>query len=245
MIQFRPLRADEIDCRIATISDKGLSLLLYKDARVDMRLLDEVVGPLNWKRSHQMIGDNLYCTLEVWDEEKKQWISKQDVGTESFTEKEKGQASDSFKRAGFCFGIGRELYTAPFIWISPTNCTIKKGKNYKLICYDNFKVSNITIENGVITFLEIRNEDKDGKVVFTFPKQKAHTKPEVQEGQLDLTQPFTITQSMYNVLCNLCKQKGKSAKEVVNSYGVEKPAEMLVTVWEEAVADLKELPDAQ
>lgn len=95
MIQFRPLRADEIDCRIATISDKGLSLLLYKDARVDMRLLDEVVGPLNWKRSHQMIGDNLYCTLEVWDEEKKQWISKQDVGTESFTEKEKGQASDS------------------------------------------------------------------------------------------------------------------------------------------------------
>lgn len=94
-LEFRKLTADEIDARVSTVSEKGCSLLLYKDARVDQRLLDEVVGPCNWKRSHQLIGDRLYCTVEIWDEDKQQWISKQDVGTESYTEKEKGQASDS------------------------------------------------------------------------------------------------------------------------------------------------------
>lgn len=135
-MNFRLLRADEIDCRIATIRGNGLSLLLYKDARVDQNILDETVGAMNWQRSHQIIGENLYCTVSIWDEEKKIWVSKQDVGTESYTEKEKGQASDSFKRACFNFGIGRELYTAPFIWI--TNCEIKDGK-----CYDKFEVAKI------------------------------------------------------------------------------------------------------
>jgi hypothetical protein len=94
-VKFRKLKANEIDCRVSTINAKGLSLLLYKDARCDMALLDDTVGPTNWQRSHQMIGDRLYCTVSIWDDEKKQWISKQDVGTESYTEKEKGQASDS------------------------------------------------------------------------------------------------------------------------------------------------------
>ena len=117
MKEIRTLTANEIECRVGTINSKGCSLLLYKDARVDMRLLDEVFGPMNWKRTHEVIDGNLYCTISVWDESKKEWCSKQDVGTESNTEKEKGQASDSFKRAGFNWGIGRELYTAPFIWI--------------------------------------------------------------------------------------------------------------------------------
>lgn len=111
-LNFRRLRADEIDCRIASISDKGLSLLLYKDARVDQNILDETVKPLNWKRSHQSIDGRLYCTVSIRNDETGEWIDKQDVGVESYTEKEKGQASDSFKRACFNWGIGRELYTA-------------------------------------------------------------------------------------------------------------------------------------
>ena len=95
-MSIRLLRADEIECRIATINEKGLSLLLFKDARVDQKILDETFTPFGWKRSHQMIDGNLYCTVEVWDEGKGQWIGKQDVGTVSHTEKEKGQASDSF-----------------------------------------------------------------------------------------------------------------------------------------------------
>ena len=173
MIQFRTLNANEIECRIAQIKEgKGLSLLLYKDARVDQNLLDETVGPLNWQRSHQLIGDRLYCTLSIWDEEKKQWVSKQDVGTESYTEKEKGQASDSFKRAAFNFGIGRELYTAPFIWVSKDDCTITADKK----CYDNFEVTEIGYnDNREINLLEIVNT-KTKQVVYTLGKKKPATK---------------------------------------------------------------------
>ena len=163
-MKFRALRANEIECRVSTINEYGLALLLYKDARVDMRLLDETVGSLNWKRSHQIIDGNLYCTIEVWDDDKKQWISKQDVGTESYTEKEKGQASDSFKRAGFNFGIGRELYTAPFVWIPASECTIKQEKG-KFVCRDRFSVWRIEVEAGNIVALEIGNE-KTGRTVY-------------------------------------------------------------------------------
>lgn len=174
MNKFRTLKANEIECRIAQISKegKGLSLLLYKDARVDQNLLDETVGPLNWKRSHQLIGDRLYCTVSIYDEDKKEWIDKQDVGTESYTEKEKGQASDSFKRACFNFGIGRELYTAPFIWISKDDCTITSDHK----CYDSFEVTEIGYnDNREINLLEITNT-KTKKVVYTFGKQKPATK---------------------------------------------------------------------
>ena len=80
---IRLLKADEIECRIATINEKGLSLLLYKDARVDQRILDETFGIFGWKRSHQCIDGNLYCTVEIYDKDSGEWISKQDVGTMS------------------------------------------------------------------------------------------------------------------------------------------------------------------
>lgn len=115
----RLLKADEIECRVGTINGKGCSLLLYKDARVDMKVLDETYGVGNWQRTHEVINGNLFCTIEIWNDRINQWVKKQDVGTESYTEKEKGEASDSFKRAGFNVGIGRELYTSPFIWIQP------------------------------------------------------------------------------------------------------------------------------
>lgn len=154
-MEFRKLKASEIEARVATVTEKGCSLLLFKDARTDQNLLDETVGCLNWQRSHQLIGDRLYCTVSIWDAEKNQWVSKQDVGTESYTEKEKGQASDSFKRACFNIGIGRELYTAPFIWIK--NCDIKE-KNGKYTTYDRFKVDSIGYdEEGNINKLVIRN----------------------------------------------------------------------------------------
>lgn len=139
MKEIRLLNADEIDARVATVNQKGCSLLLYKDARCDMRLLDETFGSMNWTRSHEVIDGNLYCNVSVWDEEKKMWITKQDVGVESYTEKEKGQASDAFKRACFNFGIGRELYTAPFIWVNLTNYDLNAQGKIKT----TFKVQSI------------------------------------------------------------------------------------------------------
>ena len=90
MTKFRALSGDEIDCRVSTISEKGCSLLLYKDARCDMNILDETVGAENWQRRHYEVKGNLHCEVSIWDAEKKQWISKADCGTESNTEKEKG-----------------------------------------------------------------------------------------------------------------------------------------------------------
>ncbi len=129
----RLLNADEIECRVSYINEKGVSLLLYKDARVDQKILDETFGAFGWKRSHQCIDGNLYCTVEVFDREAGVWVSKQDVGTTGFAEKEKSQASDSFKRACFNWGIGRELYSAPFIWIPADKAasTVFTGTVYK------------------------------------------------------------------------------------------------------------------
>lgn len=174
----RLLKADEIECRIATISEKGLSLLLYKDARVDQKILDETFGIFGWKRSHQCIDGNLYCTVEIYDKDSGTWVSKQDVGTMSYSEKEKGQASDSFKRACFNWGIGRELYTAPFIWIpagkAAVQCREEEGRNRdkKFYCYDRFSVSSIGYNSErEITSLVIVNDK--GQTVYVMKEKNA------------------------------------------------------------------------
>jgi hypothetical protein len=130
MKEFRNLEASEIECRVQQVAKDNTwcTLLLYKDARVDMNLLDEVYGATNWQKTYQLIGDQLFCTISIWDSEKKCWINKQDVGVESNTEAVKGRASDAFKRACFNLGIGRELYTAPFIFIKLTANDIRNGK---------------------------------------------------------------------------------------------------------------------
>lgn len=163
---FRKLKADEIECRVAQLTKKGLFLLLYKDARCDMNILDETVGALNWKREHTR--DNKNCIVSIWDKDKAQWVSKEDTGTESNTEAEKGLASDSFKRACFNWGIGRELYTAPKIWIPAEKCNLKNRENGRLACYDKFSVAKLTYkENGDIENLAVRNDTK-GIVAFIF-----------------------------------------------------------------------------
>lgn len=147
MRAFRLLEAREIDCRVAQISKNrsGLSLLLYKDARCDQNILDETVGPMNWQRHHSR--DNANCTVAIWDDEKRLWVEKEDTGTESNTEAEKGLASDSFKRACFNWGIGRELYSAPFIWIPSANCKIDADDKGKLSCRDRFEVKEIEYDD--------------------------------------------------------------------------------------------------
>ena len=165
MTMFRDLRADEIECRVAQAKESGVSLLLYKDARCDQNILDETVGSMNWQRHHTR--DNANCVVSIWDEKKQQWIGKEDTGTESNTEKEKGLASDSFKRACFNWGIGRELYTAPFIWIKAENCLALKQNGQKWQCFDTFEVEKIAIENKKIVGIAIKNS-KSGKRVFVW-----------------------------------------------------------------------------
>lgn len=169
MLKFRPLRADEIECRVGTINDKGFSLLLYKDARCDMRMLDEM--GVKWTRRHYECKGNLFCEVGIYDDDLKQFIYRSDCGTESNTEKEKGEASDSFKRACFNWGIGRELYTSPFIWI---NGNVKKNQSGKLIpAFKSISVVDFHVEDDKISQLRISG---DGNTIFEFGygRQKAH-----------------------------------------------------------------------
>lgn len=182
MCKFRNLKVDEIDVRVATITSKGFSLLLYKDARCDMNILDETVGAMNWQRTH--IRENANCIVSLWDKEKNQWVSKEDTGTESNTEKEKGLASDSFKRACFNWGIGRELYTSPFIWVNDLSYVKTNPKTQKQTVTEKFKVSKIeTSEDKVILSLEIT--DSKGKVVFSTEKKIKQEPKVVRLNNLD------------------------------------------------------------
>lgn len=182
-MDFRTLRADEIECRVNTISEKGCSLLLYKDARADMTLLDEIVKPENWQRNHELINGNLFCNVGIKIDG--EWIWKQDVGKVSNTEAEKGQASDAFKRACVNWGIGRELYTAPFIWVGAENVNIVDGKNGKKSTFDTFKVKDISYnDKREIISLTIVN-DKRNKVVYSMGVSQAEPTPEAQNPAIE------------------------------------------------------------
>ena len=167
-VSFRTLRADEIDVRVAQISEKGCQLLLYKDARCDMNILDETVGQMGWQRIHNR--DNANCTVLIYDEDKHEWIGKEDTGTESNTEAAKGLASDSFKRACVNWGIGRELYTSPFIWIKADGVQLKRNeKTGKFATFDKFAIEKIVYdENRNISGLAIRNTSFQNKRVFVW-----------------------------------------------------------------------------
>lgn len=171
--KFRKLRADEIECRIGQIKTTGLTLLLYKDARCDMNILDETVGPDNWYRDHKDLKGRMYCGVGIYNKDTDSVVWKWDCGSESNTEAEKGEASDSFKRACVNWGIGRELYTAPFIWIKKEDCNLQLTSGDRARCYDNFVVVKITyLDNGDIDGLCIRNENTGKNVFVKMPTMK-------------------------------------------------------------------------
>lgn len=212
MRKFRLLRADEIDCRPATIKPNGCSLLLYKDARVDMRILDETVGAENWQRSHTTINGNLFCRIGIkcGDE----WVWKEDVGSESNMERTKGEASDSFKRAGFNWGIGRELYSAPFIWI---NGGVKEV-NGKPQATSRFHVSEIGYDkDDNISVLEI--QDEHGKVVFAFGETAGQQIDTVNTSD---TMTQRIGQDKVRVIAYRCKEANMNTDGLLKAYGVTK-----------------------
>lgn len=172
---MRKLRSDEIDVKIKQVFEKGVVCLLYKTARVDMAILDETYGAMNWQTDYKTVKDNLYCGIGVFDETKSQWVWKWDCGIESRADGEgnekKGEASDSFKRAGFKWGIGVELYSSPFIFI-PCE-TVAKEFNGKKSFYQKDKrtkyhVDGIWYDGDEIGALVLK--DQDDAIVFTFKK---------------------------------------------------------------------------
>lgn len=169
MCKPRLLRAEEIDCRAQQVKQYGCQLLLYKDARCDMAILDETFGEMNWKRSHEIKGGMNCCTISIWDSDKKEWVSREDVGIPAPTEAEKSQFSDAFKRASTNWGVGRELYSAPFIWVKLDESETylnDKSKKYQLQPQISFRVSEIYYFEREICGLTI--VDQAGKERYTF-----------------------------------------------------------------------------
>ena len=156
MCKIRLLKANEIDVRVARQTKDRVELLLYKDARCDMAILDETYGTFGWQREHLFKDGLCYCAVKIWDDEKQQWVTKEDVGVESNTEKEKGQASDAFKRACFNVGIGRELYSAPRIFVQLEQNEMYDGKISQFVKFyvghiaydDDRKISELTITDN-------------------------------------------------------------------------------------------------
>jgi hypothetical protein len=228
---IRLLKANEIECRVSIVKENGVSLLLYKDARVDQRILDETFGLFGWKRSHQCIDGNLYCTVEVYDKETGEWVAKQDVGTMGYAEKEKSQASDSFKRACFNWGIGRELYTAPFIWIPAASVTIKKNGD-KLYCSDHFSVRSITYNRDrEIAGLVITNDSNQGQVVYEMgakaEKPKGNTDArngDKQQSKGSASNGSALSKTQLQSLEKELQRTGVGMEVVQERYKIENPS---------------------
>ena len=171
MEEIRLLSKEDIEVRVAQIlagnNKVRVKLFLYKNARVDMKILDELFTPMGWKRTHKLIGDRLYCSVEVYNPETKEWICKEDVGVESNTEAEKGQASDSFKRACVNWGIGRELYTAPRITVELNENEYTKDQNSRIKVWAYFSVKSIGYDSKTRTITSLEIQDKSGRVRFS------------------------------------------------------------------------------
>lgn len=214
------LQANEISCRVQQISESGLSLLLYVTSRDGQKRLDEKYGPLGWQDRYEVIDGDLYCVISAWDPEKQMWISKEDVGTASYTAKEKGRASDAFKRACVKHGIGRELYTAPFIWISKNDCNIKTDKNGKVSTKDKFFVNLITYTSDQkIDELEIVNQNME--IVFKqYPSQK-------------------IDSIKYEVLLKKLDEAKVSMASIVELFHVNTLQEMDINQWNKCMRKLE------
>ena len=219
-MKFRLLRADEIDARISTCNQYGVGLLLYKDARCDQNILDETVTPMNWQRHHSR--DNANCIVSIWDDEKKQWIEKEDTGTESFTEKEKGLASDSFKRACFNWGIGRELYTAPNMFIFKKDLKtleeVQQGNFKKWTCKDSFKVTAIEYIDEKIVYVKVLNLKTNKEIEFGTP---AHEKAENQK-----IENSVIDEVKLKALIARCEKEGVDAGKILKLYKVSSLADL-------------------
>ena len=254
---FRGLRPDEIEVRVGQITQKGASLLLYKDARCDMNILDETYGSMWWQRDHKEIKGNLYSGVSVYNDTLKEWVWKWDCGTESNTEKEKGEASDSFKRACFNLGIGRELYTSGSIFVP---CETVKNKYDKYDLANKFmfygaKVSKIeyaeTDNKRVITSVEVT--DKNGKVLYSSGKP-VKTKPDAKKSTDDIpderadailaeaeaTMNDPVTSEQLDMLVAVTKDMPPSTlSRLAKAYEVADLADLTRQQWAEAMEKIR------
>lgn len=237
---FRGLRADEIDLRVGTVGAKGVTMLLYKDARCDMNILDETYGAEFWQRDHKQVKENMFCGVGVWNKALAQWIWKWDCGTESNTEKEKGEASDSFKRACFNLGIGRELYTGGLIFIS---CKTKpNGSKHELenkFEFSGARVSKIVYseDNNKREIVGLEISDKSGNVIFKKGASSVANQKDIPEAEkVDVNRKINSTEAA--AIKGLAERVNADVPKMLEVYNVKSLDDLTLGQWNEAQAFL-------
>ena len=224
-LSFRDLTADDVEVRIDEVREKYIRLLLYKNARVDYQILSDTVGSMYWQKNYRRDEKgNLICCISIWDDDKKQWVKKEDVGAESRTDATKGEYSDASKRSCTSWCIGIELYTAPEIKIWTPSCDIR-SRDGKYYCYDRFTVSHMKVEKKHITELQIIN-DNTGVVVFDMQKApkvakveenvaQTNSKPTEFKAKSSKTTPPTTTSKPMDLTDALnCMYTAKNGRKV-------------------------------
>lgn len=234
MEKIRALRADEIEVRVGQVTEKGVTLLLYKDARCDKRILDEVFGINGWANCYSEIKGNLYCSIMLQDKETGMWIQKQDCGIESNTEAEKGEASDAFKRACFNVGIGRELYTKIFIFLKvPTKLktTLNNGKKvYELENpFEKWHVAKIrtNTETEKIEFLQIA--DSKDNIVFTYGKEQTTNKQPIKNSKETVK---VLSKEQLDELLKVANGRGDLVVRIAQDNGYDNPRKIRAVDFE-------------
>lgn len=244
-MEIRALEPQEIECRVSQVSQKGVSLLLYKDARCDMAILDETFGPFGWQRKHEFIGGKEFCTVSVYDEDRG-WVSKQDCGTESNTEKEKGQSSDAFKRACFCWGIGRELYTKIHIFIQVPTQKNDKGRYEMADKYAKYHVTEIETDNTAKKIKHIKIADDQNNLVFEWDhakgriyskdsRQKSSTTAK-QQNDVPAVSGEKITEEQVAHLQTVLNDAGKDVQLICISAKVDSLADLTQKQYDNYIA---------
>jgi len=259
-IKIRPLRPDEVELRVANLSEKGAQFLIYKDARVDKRILDETFGVFGWRNRYEVVNGNLYCTVDIQNPETGEWVSKCDCGTESNTEKEKGEASDAFKRACFNVGIGRELYTKIFIFIPGITAPVKdkegnpardaRGKAMFRLSdpFMKFSVSEMEVDEEKEKITKLVVIDEKGIEKFRYPKENQQPKiPSPLKQQEPSAQTLSKAQAeallkAFEAAHGKC-EKGTpqmdKLRKFVESFGVKKLGEIPAASYDDAMARIK------
>jgi hypothetical protein len=255
---FRGLRPDEIDVRVGSVSAKGVSLLLYKDARCDMNILDETYGVEGWQRKHEVINGNLYCGIGIYNKDINEWVWKWDCGTESYTEKEKGEASDSFKRAAFNVGIGRELYTAGFTFVQCPTQKKSTGKGYELVNPYQFSgayVSDIRYKETEHKREIIGLVIKDSKGVTLYSKFEQQATQTITNNSIELPDAIPEpTQEIANKKMDKIKlaslqseldRTGVKTMQIVKEYVVSSLMDLNLEQYRELMKRLEKVPTRQ
>ena len=248
MKQVRALKAEEIEVRVHSINDFGsgktkCQLLLYKDARVDMNILDETYGPMNWQRDHKEVKGVLYGGVGIWCDDKKQWVWKWDAGTESFAEASKGESSDSFKRSNVNWGPGRELYSDGAkgidVWLTADEWKMNTKGKPALKYNVKFKVGEIVTVDGHIEKLVV--VDQSDKQRHKYDSNKIKPKPKEQ--------PKGLSKDKITTLEAKIKEAGSDKTALLKHCKVTKIEELTVQQYSTLMTGLQkkivELQDIQ